>query len=125
MISGNIPSTVQRPQTENLEEDKCSICLDAFGDYENAITTRACKHTFHIDCIENSLKFEKRLHNRAICPVCRGDLSGVATALGITSTPEQNNDTGLLQGVIVFDRLPDARLPSRDGVIMVWDFTSN
>lgn len=113
--------TVQAAKPENPEGETCPICLEAFGMYVNTLSTRACKHTFHIHCIETSLKFERQLHDRAICPVCRVDLSRLANALGVTSTPDQNNDAG--SPLMAQGELPDGRLVSSwsdDSVIVSW-----
>ena len=75
--------TAPATQPEELEENTCSVCLTDFGMYANALSTRACKHTFHVYCIKNALEHQKKLTNRTTCPLCRTELNELAKTWGI------------------------------------------
>ncbi|XP_037450750.1 RING-H2 finger protein ATL32-like [Triticum dicoccoides] len=47
----------------------CSVCLEDLEDGEMVRQLPACKHLFHVECID------MWLHSHATCPVCRCDLS--------------------------------------------------
>lgn len=83
MIDGINPFTIQ---TNNPEEDKCSVCLMAFGRDVSTLITSVCRHTFHADCLKNSLMAQKQFANRTTCPLCRTDLSSLAKALVSSAT---------------------------------------
>ncbi|XP_050113252.1 E3 ubiquitin-protein ligase MPSR1-like isoform X1 [Malus sylvestris] len=53
-----------RDITYSCCSDRCTICLEDFGDGEFC-RVFACKHMFHSDCIDHWLK------NHLTCPICR------------------------------------------------------
>ncbi|MBO9495078.1 E3 ubiquitin protein ligase [Thalassotalea sp. G20_0] len=101
MIDGINPFKVQ---TNSPEAEKCSVCLMAFGRDVATLITSVCRHTFHSDCLKNSLIAQKQFANRTTCPLCRTDLSSLAKVLVSSATPGQG---GHGQG------RPDS-LPQRD-----------
>lgn len=86
MIDGINPFTIQ---TSSSEAEKCSVCLMAFGRDVATLITSVCKHTFHTDCLKNSLIAQKQIANRTTCPLCRTDLSSLAKALVNSATTGQ------------------------------------
>ncbi len=86
MIDGINPFTIQ---TSSPEAEKCSVCLMAFGRDVATLVTGVCKHTFHTDCLKNSLIAQKQFANRTTCPLCRTDLSSLAKALVNSATTGQ------------------------------------
>ena len=51
-----------------IQEDVCSICLDAIADHQSKGTCDPCHHDFHQSCIEQWMYEDKT------CPLCRIDL---------------------------------------------------
>lgn len=49
----------------NVEEERCSICLENFEDDEDDVLAMLCDHMFHKDCIA------KWLQSNYECPLCR------------------------------------------------------
>ncbi|KAE8790958.1 RING-H2 finger protein ATL80-like [Hordeum vulgare] len=54
----------------------CSVCLEDLVDGEMVRQLPACKHLFHVGCID------MWLHSHTTCPVCRCDLSPQRTCNG-------------------------------------------
>ncbi|KAF2582809.1 hypothetical protein F2Q68_00001546 [Brassica cretica] len=48
--------------------NECTVCLSVFGDGEEIRRLSACKHAFHVSCIETWLK------DHPNCPICRADV---------------------------------------------------
>ncbi|KAJ0262226.1 hypothetical protein HA466_0051950 [Hirschfeldia incana] len=48
--------------------NECPVCLSVFADGEEIRRLSACKHAFHVSCIEPWLK------DHASCPICRADV---------------------------------------------------
>ncbi|KAG2332590.1 hypothetical protein Bca4012_017846 [Brassica carinata] len=48
--------------------NECTVCLSAFADGEEIRRLSACKHAFHVSCIEPWLK------DHPSCPICRADV---------------------------------------------------
>ncbi|KAK7350266.1 hypothetical protein VNO77_08654 [Canavalia gladiata] len=69
----------------------CPVCLSSFADGEKLRQLNACKHLFHVDCINLWLS------NHFNCPICRATVAGKRP---LASAPARDQD--LQQG------LPDA-----------------
>ncbi|GLJ09585.1 hypothetical protein SUGI_0112380 [Cryptomeria japonica] len=54
-------------ESENYSERgfECAVCLCEFEEREKGRTLPACKHSFHVDCID------KWLNSHSTCPICR------------------------------------------------------
>ena len=57
------------------ESDKCSICLEEWGEEDDIVVSR-CAHAFHRDCIRAWVKPRNKAGgpNRDKCPMCRAQL---------------------------------------------------
>ena len=44
---------------------KCSICVRNYQINDSLIQFIICKHTFHLDCIQDYMKIRKK------CPICK------------------------------------------------------
>ncbi|CAH2058898.1 unnamed protein product [Thlaspi arvense] len=51
--------------------NECTVCLSVFADGEDIRQLSACKHAFHVFCIETWLK------DHPNCPICRADVVSV------------------------------------------------
>ena len=56
---------------EDDEDAECTLCLEKFAEGET-ITTLACKHFFHQQCVERWL-LEGQAHQKRRCPLCNQD----------------------------------------------------
>ncbi|KAG2309256.1 hypothetical protein Bca4012_081821 [Brassica carinata] len=54
---------------------ECSVCLSVFADGEEIRQLSACKHEFHVSCIERWLKDK----DHPKCPICRADVPAKPT----------------------------------------------
>ena len=50
-----------------VKNEECSICLSLFSE-KKCVEMKRCKHIYHQDCIEQSLK------RNQFCPLCRKDV---------------------------------------------------
>ena len=72
--------TVDAALAEELSEDPCIICFDAFSVGDAARRLAPCNHLFHTACIDAWLERRLRSVPRLSCPVCStvvGDEAGV------------------------------------------------
>jgi hypothetical protein len=53
---------------------ECAICLEAFIDGARCSEVPACRHSFHQECIEKSMR------RTSTCPLCRADIVPLSTA---------------------------------------------
>ncbi|KAM0833391.1 hypothetical protein ACQ4PT_064288 [Festuca glaucescens] len=64
------PSGAERGgDLESGSGELCSVCLEELEDGEMVRQLPACKHLFHVECID------MWLHSHTTCPICRCDLS--------------------------------------------------
>ncbi|KAE8780180.1 RING-H2 finger protein ATL80-like [Hordeum vulgare] len=72
-------------------QQPCSVCLEDLEDGEMVRQLPACKHLFHVGCID------MWLHSHTTCPVCRCDLSPprMVTAKGAAVEMEPPADDAL------------------------------
>ncbi|KDP35616.1 hypothetical protein JCGZ_09054 [Jatropha curcas] len=76
---------------------ECPVCLSVFNDGEEVKQLSACKHSFHLDCIN------LWLNSHSNCPVCRASVPPVKRSTTRTTTSSSSTrDNDLHQG------LPDA-----------------
>ena len=63
-LSSPVATTTAKPPTSTLTTDEnCTICLEQLS--HSCVRIRACRHSFHDDCIQDCLKRDPK------CPVCR------------------------------------------------------
>ena len=97
MASGGVEKEWQQIE----EEITCSICGDLFTNPK----TIPCLHTFCKQCIEKSIKSNKKMASMVFCPLCRvplptDDMSTVPTNFTISRLVEifgKQKDTGLVR----------------------------
>jgi hypothetical protein len=53
---------------------ECAICLEAFVDGARCSEVPACRHLFHQECIEKSMR------RTSTCPLCRADIEPLSAA---------------------------------------------
>jgi len=65
----NLPLHIYKKDTETIEQEPCTICLEEFiGEQE--IRTLPCLHQFHKGCVD------KWLYRQNHCPNCRAEVRG-------------------------------------------------
>lgn len=70
-ISNDVAAAVKYNKDEHGKEvgNECPVCLSAFVDGEKVRQLAACKHSFHVDCID------MWLYSHPNCPVCRATVA--------------------------------------------------
>lgn len=65
--SSDVAAAVKYNKDEHCTEvgNECPVCLSAFDDGQEIRQLAACKHSFHVDCID------MWLYSHPNCPVCR------------------------------------------------------
>lgn len=56
---------VLRFNPESCRNHKCFICMETFHDEEEVCLLQACRHVFHVSCLEEMVKFNP------VCALCR------------------------------------------------------
>jgi hypothetical protein len=87
IVKGGGEKTKKRKKSEESEEseNECAICFEKFNDPDNPDITLSCKHTFHINCINNTCK---HVSGHCKCPLCRAKLTSVdLNAIKIAAPP--------------------------------------
>lgn len=64
----NIINSLEDYNTENIDEEKCSICLEILAKHNYPKKT-PCNHLYHKDCINQWIN-----NNKNTCPLCRKKL---------------------------------------------------
>lgn len=70
-FSSDVALAVKYKKEEHCKEvgSECPVCLSAFGDGEEVRRLTACKHSFHVACID------MWLCSHPNCPVCRASIA--------------------------------------------------
>jgi hypothetical protein len=102
-----------------VEDESCSVCIDAFERGETLLCLPECQHAFHKDCIEGWLA------QNTTCPNCRASLvsaeggEDVEAARGGRGGAAPASPPGVVEGAPTssdFDRIADeAREEARRG----------
>ncbi|KAI5066548.1 hypothetical protein GOP47_0019172 [Adiantum capillus-veneris] len=64
-----LPLTVYEPNTLNLADMECPVCLCEFQRGQELRLLPLCKHVYHRHCLDKWLD-----HQRTTCPLCRASL---------------------------------------------------
>jgi len=81
----HFPPTQFRNLTSGFSQNSCSICSEDFAAIDTC-RQLYCEHVFHIQCIESSLKQDKK------CPVCKKEITEDAINAHFTSQAIRNQD---------------------------------
>lgn len=65
---------------------ECPVCLSVFADGEEVKQLTACKHSFHVACID------MWLNSHSNCPVCRASVPVKRPSNGTTASASRNDD---------------------------------
>lgn len=68
----SISRYIKDPNVPENEQERCTVCLSEF-ETGNEVRILNCSHTFHIECIDRWLVYNKK------CPVCRIDMDKPGT----------------------------------------------
>mmetsp|Transcript_4118 Transcript_4118/g.7961 ORF Transcript_4118/g.7961 Transcript_4118/m.7961 type:complete len:193 (+) Transcript_4118:95-673(+) len=81
-------------------EMKCPVCLDSLSG--GAVCTLPCKHTFHLECIDQLRKQD--VGSQKVCPLCR-----TAFSVGTEKLPEDNGaNEGKVQQLVALTAKSEA-----------------
>jgi hypothetical protein len=68
----------EEEEDDNEEPQECSVCLQELTEGDGEISTLACGHAFHGDCLDC---WEAKCGEKMIaktCPYCRQDISRIS-----------------------------------------------
>ncbi|CAF2123084.1 hypothetical protein BRARA_C01887 [Brassica rapa] len=93
--------------------NECTVCLSVFGDGEEIRRLSACKHAFHVSCIETWLK------DHPNCPICRADVPVKQTEANVNGNGNVNRSGGGNRRVSATNRDDDWRqgLPDASSLV--------
>ncbi|CAN6814422.1 unnamed protein product [Brassica oleracea] len=108
------PNTTDRKDNHPKEiGNQCTVCLSVFGDGEEIRRLSACKHAFHVSCIETWLK------DHPNCPICRADVPVKQTEANVNGNGNVNRSGGGNRRVSAANRDDDWRqgLPDASSLV--------
>ncbi|KAF8110621.1 hypothetical protein N665_0081s0051 [Sinapis alba] len=112
-------TTVVAPEPKKKEThskeigNECSVCLSVCADGEEIRQLSACKHKFHVSCIEKWLK------GHSTCPICRADVTVKQTEDNANGNGNVNRSGGGNRRVSAANRDDDWRqgLPDASSLV--------